>query len=302
VTQFLGVLAHIQTHLGDDLSLGALSARANMSPWHFQRTFRSEIGETPRMHVERVRLERSALQLVLRETPVVDVAIELGFQSHEVFTRAFRRRFGTSPTKWRVEWPGHRAVVARSEPGMEQHLGARALSSTKIRDLRAVRVAFIRHTGPYDDVDITMWKELLAWGERRGITGGALLGVAHDAPSFVDARRLRFDACLVVPDYAPAPRAGSRIALADLRGGPHGLTTYVGPSSQLKDAYSAIMQRLLARNDLSVIGLPAIERYETTQILGGALRQIEIAVPVERRLVRSRTHEASHGHAAPPRL
>jgi AraC family transcriptional regulator len=184
---------------------------------------------------------------------------------------------------------------------MEQHLGARALSSTKVRDLRSLRVAFIRHNGPYDEVDITMWRSLMACAKRRGIPGGALLGVAHDAPSFVDARHLRFDACLVVPDDTSEPRAGSRIAMTDLRGGPHGLTTYVGPSSQIKGAYSAIMQRLLARKNLSVIGLPAIERYEATQILGGELQQIEIAVPVERKPGRSQALAACRGHATQPR-
>ena len=284
MTQFLGLLAHIQTHLDDDLSLVALAARAKLSPFHFQRTFRMEVGETPRAYVERTRLERAALQLVLRELSVVDAAIEHGFQSHEVFTRAFRRRFGVPPSRWRVEWPGRRSAAARSRtPGLEQGLGASFLSSTKIHELRPVRVAFIRHTGPYEEVDIKAWGLLSEWAERRGISGGALLGVAHDAPNVVEPRHLRFDACLVVPDDAPAPRHGSRIALADLAGGAHGVTTFVGPVAQLGLAYREIMQRLLARKDLRVIGLPAIERYVTREILGDALRQIDIAIPVQRR-------------------
>ncbi len=60
------------------------------------------------------------------------------------------------------------------------------------------------------------------------------------------------------------------------------MTTYIGPLAQLDGAYRAIMQRLLERKE-RVIGLPAIERYVTTQVLGGALQQIEIALPVQKR-------------------
>ncbi len=42
------------------------------------------------------------------------------------------------------------------------------------------------------------------------------------------------------------------------------------------------MQRLLARKE-QVIGLPAIERFVTTQVLAGSLQQIEIALPVQMR-------------------
>mgnify|MGYP000944369535 CR=1 FL=1 len=283
MTRFLDVLVHIETNLDDELSLDALAARAEMSPFHFQRTFREEIGETPRAHVERVRLERAALQLVLREASILDLALEHGFRSHEVFTRAFRRRFGTSPTQWRVEWPARRAASTRA-PGLEQEIAASVLSSTKVHDLRAARVAFIRHIGPYEDVDMSAWRTLSSWAARRGIGGGALLGVAHDAPNLVAPSRLRFDACIVVPDDAPAPRSGSRIALASLTEGPHAVTTFVGPLAQLGDAYRTIMTRLLARKDVRVIGLPAIERYVTTELIEGAIQKIEIALPVERRV------------------
>ena len=41
------LFVYIQAHLDQDLSLEALSAKASLSPAHFQRTFQALVGETP---------------------------------------------------------------------------------------------------------------------------------------------------------------------------------------------------------------------------------------------------------------
>jgi transcriptional regulator GlxA family with amidase domain len=49
------LLVHIQAHLDEDLSLEVLSAKASLSPAHFQRTFQALVGETPKNYVARLR-------------------------------------------------------------------------------------------------------------------------------------------------------------------------------------------------------------------------------------------------------
>jgi hypothetical protein len=81
-------------------------------------------------------------------------------------------------------------------------------------------------------------------------------------------------------DDADRDRDARRIALTALTGGPHTVTTYVGPLAQLENVCGAIMQRVPTRKE-RVIGLTAIERHVTTQLLAGALQQIEISFPVD---------------------
>jgi AraC family transcriptional regulator len=97
----LQLLHEIRGRLGGDVSLDALAARAGWSPFHFHRAFRRVIGETPKQYTLRLRLERAAARLATGADPVLSIAADAGFASHEVFTRAFRRRFGCTPRAYR---------------------------------------------------------------------------------------------------------------------------------------------------------------------------------------------------------
>lgn len=60
------------------------------------------LGETPGTHQRRLRLDRAAWLLLTSRTTVLDVALTTGFENHETFTRAFRTRFGVTPSAFRL--------------------------------------------------------------------------------------------------------------------------------------------------------------------------------------------------------
>jgi AraC family transcriptional regulator len=91
----------IASDRGRASSLAELAADAKRSPTHFQRTFAALVGESPKRYDTRLRLEAAAMLLVCGDTAVLDVALEVGFESHEGFSRAFRAHFGASPREFR---------------------------------------------------------------------------------------------------------------------------------------------------------------------------------------------------------
>lgn len=46
VEQINELVEHIELHLGDDMDIADLAMRMQLSPWHFQRTFKSLVGDT----------------------------------------------------------------------------------------------------------------------------------------------------------------------------------------------------------------------------------------------------------------
>jgi AraC family transcriptional regulator len=98
----LELLRSIRHRLDANVSLDALATRAGWSPFHLHRAFRRMVGETPKQYTLRLRLEGAAARLLASDDSIVNVALATGFQSHEVFTRAFRRHFGRTPAAYRA--------------------------------------------------------------------------------------------------------------------------------------------------------------------------------------------------------
>lgn len=88
-------------HLADEIDLGQLAAKAELSKFYFQRLFKSAIGSSPARY--QVTLRMDAARLLLRETrrSVVDIALEVGYANPSHFASLFRRETGLSPSEYR---------------------------------------------------------------------------------------------------------------------------------------------------------------------------------------------------------
>ena len=83
--------------------VNAMARKACFSRRQFHRLTLRVLGETPAAHQRRVRLDRAAWLLLTTRGRVLDIALETGWESHEVFTRAFRARFRTTPSAFRKD-------------------------------------------------------------------------------------------------------------------------------------------------------------------------------------------------------
>jgi transcriptional regulator GlxA family with amidase domain len=86
---------------GADLSVDAMAQRAHLSPRHFARSFRTQLGITPARYVERVRLEAARRRLEDTAEPIAHVARACGFGSAETMRRVFLRSLGVAPVEYR---------------------------------------------------------------------------------------------------------------------------------------------------------------------------------------------------------
>ncbi len=112
---FVGFVDVLADALDDHETTGeALAARLCLSRYHFDRVIASVAGEPPAAFRRRILLERAAYRLVTTDRSVLDVAVEAGYGSHEAFTRAFTRAYGSRPTEWRRR-PTQTQIAAPSD-------------------------------------------------------------------------------------------------------------------------------------------------------------------------------------------
>ncbi|MFD0364275.1 GlxA family transcriptional regulator [Nocardia sp. GCM10030253] len=86
-----------------DHSVPALAARSGLSVRHLTRLFHDQLGATPAVYVESVRVE-AAQALLAEGATVTDAASRSGFGSDESLRRAFGRRLGITPSAYRARF------------------------------------------------------------------------------------------------------------------------------------------------------------------------------------------------------
>lgn len=84
-----------------DLSVQAMAERAHLSPRHFARSFRAELGVTPARYVEHVRLEAARRRLEDTSDPIGAIAASCGFGTPETMRRVFLRALRVGPAEYR---------------------------------------------------------------------------------------------------------------------------------------------------------------------------------------------------------
>jgi AraC family transcriptional regulator len=106
-TSLRRVLEHIQTHLDQELTITALAAVAELSPYHFSRLFKQSTGLSPHQHLLRQRIERARGLLAGPRRRIAQVSYELGFPNQSHFTTVFRKLVGVTPRTYQRQCSGN---------------------------------------------------------------------------------------------------------------------------------------------------------------------------------------------------
>ena len=87
----------------EPLDVTALARTALMSPGHFQRSFRTEFGETPYGYLMTRRIERAMTLLRRGDLSVTDVCFAVGCQSLGTFSTRFTELVGVPPSAYKQD-------------------------------------------------------------------------------------------------------------------------------------------------------------------------------------------------------
>jgi len=260
-------------HPDGDLSLGSLAARTRLSAFHLHRVFSAAAGETPKQFIQRLRLDRSAAMLLTADDSVLEVALACGFQSHESFCRAFRRRFGIKPSEYRkrgfVNGGGGRQ--ARDHAEFVNQVGpcigfyrAGENSTSERNDmnysisktrLEAQAVLVVRRSIKRSEIAATIAEVL-----HKIFLAAQKNGVALAGPPFMRCLNAGPGLMTIEPGVKVAGPAtnvdlGGEVLWETLPGGEAATTVHMGKYEELPEAYAA-MEKWMATEGLKMGGAP----------------------------------------------
>ena len=98
--RLVNAIEFIERNLDQKLDIHDIAKQAEMSPWYFQRVFRSLTGDSVNRYVQSRRMSLAAAR-VLKGESLIELALDMQFGGQEAFTRAFKRYFGITPGKYR---------------------------------------------------------------------------------------------------------------------------------------------------------------------------------------------------------
>ena len=244
----------LEERIDEAVSPTEVAAVASMSLHHFHRVFRGMCGESVMGFTRRLRLERAARQLRGSSRPVLEIAIDAGYASHEAFTRAFSSRFDSSPSAFRdaVDEPASASspCVAVAPP-----------DEVVVRDEPQRNVLYMRHTGPYETVG-EVWNRFVAWHVQHLGAPTRMYALVPDDPSVTATDHLRYDACFEIDSEVDACAIPpGPVSAGVLPAGRYAVVTHEGPYATLGDSYLALIGGWFPKSGHALAAEPVIEHY-----------------------------------------
>jgi AraC family transcriptional regulator len=276
------VLEFIDRHLDEQLELETLARVANFSSFHFHRLFTAWMGETLGDYIRRRRLETAALRLVAQpRVPVLQVAFSVGFGSAEAFARAFKTRFGSTPSAWRAS---QRSKRDQSKGKLDQAQPPLSRDDDRMKvtliDRQPTTVAYLRHVGPYGKPISDFWMaQVDPWMETNGLFGRPRYGISLDEPETTPAEKLRYDAAVEVPkDF----NGTGDYQMTVIPGGKYAVGRFKGTDRAVGEAWAWLLRDWLPGSGMQLDSRPSFEHYpvDATYDAKTGEFECEICIPV----------------------
>ena len=131
----------------------------------------------------------------------------------------------------------------------------------RIETVGPIRVARIRHVGPYTEVG-PCFERLFRWAASIGAPTGRVLTLSYDDPGSVAEDRLRSDACVELRTGEEPPPG---IELGPVGGGRYAVYRLIGPYDGIAEAYRRLFEEWLPGSGESMADGPCIELYRHAQ-------------------------------------
>lgn len=265
----LDVVRGIRDRPTDGATLNGLASRAGWSAFHLHRAFRAMVRETPKQYRLRLQLHQAATRLVSSDDSVLEVALAAGFNSHEVFTRAFRRYFGVTPAAYRARALAgasaetrsrHVALVQASGPcfGLYHvHVSSPRRSSMPTlsierRELAAQNILFVRLRAARHEISNAIGEGLgkaFPYSQRMGlaIAGRPFTRYHTTGPGLYSLE--------VGLPIATVSQGEGSVEAGTLPAGPAAVAMHGGHYDQLSETYAAL-ERWIEANGYRVAGAP----------------------------------------------
>lgn len=203
-------IEYINNNLDSELNLATLSKVALYSPFHFHRLFSAIVNETPNEFINRIRIEKSASDLMKNKSlTIADVYAKYGFSSNASFSKAFKKYYGISPSELKKNTNAFSKIEQINSKNGQKQLRIDSYicnidnyknfikmnTIIEVKKMPAINVAYVSHVGDFTKIE-NAFEKLMRWAGPKGLIGGKTITMYHDDPNITDISQVRQSACI----------------------------------------------------------------------------------------------------------
>ena len=141
---------YIENHYREAISLDALAMAVGVSKYHLSRIFCYAVGQPMSRYIRRRRLSMAAIALAAGEQDILNLALSIGYGSHEAFSRAFKQHFCHTPEQIRKQGHTRNLTLTEARP-MAQNIQIE-LEPPRQAQLGPLRIAGLSRHYQFDQV------------------------------------------------------------------------------------------------------------------------------------------------------
>jgi AraC family transcriptional regulator len=265
----------IETELDKALDLDRLASVSGLSRFSLSRVFAGATGWPVMRYVKVRRLSRAAHRLVQGAPDILGVALEVGYGSHEAFTRAFREHFGITPEALRAN--GTLNGIELREALRMQATTTFPLLEPRFVDGDELLIAGLgeRFTADTAQGIAALWQRFVPYiGRVPAQQGWETFGVCCNPQ---DDGSFEYIAGVLVNRADELPAGFTQQRLAAHR---YAVFLHSGHISSIHETFNAIFQHWLPGSGLQAADAPEFERYSDDFDPMAGTGQVEIWVPL----------------------
>ena len=246
---------YIENHYRGQVSLDSVAEAAGVSRYHLSRMFCYTVGHPISRYIRLRRLSTAAIALAAGETDILDLALSIGYGSHEAFTRAFRNHFSITPEQVRAE--GHTNDLNLTEAITMEQNKATNLEEPRYEKLGELSFVGISRYYPFENVGEIpdQWQSFAPMipqvvSNTTPVTYGVIYNGGDESFDYLSGVEL--------PAGIDAP---NNMVSLKVPAQTYAVFWHSGHVATLRETCDAIWSRWLPSSDEAIVEAPWFERY-----------------------------------------
>ncbi|OJJ21991.1 hypothetical protein BKI52_08090 [marine bacterium AO1-C] len=261
ITRLRSLLDLVENKHTKPLTSQEVSETTFYSYRNINRIFRSVFHKSIGRYIKELLLQEAARQLVYTDLPITDIAFELHYSDLQAFNKAFRREFGTSPSKFRQQ--DQENMDAWIKAKLPEEIKQLDDLTYEVKTLSTTRILYLTHYGAYHSPAIEdCWEALLEYADQQQLLNEdtQYLGEILDDEEITKDENCRYNAAITLAADAEIEVTGF-FGTKEIAEGRYACFTHQGDYKKMDALYEQIYLHWIVKNEFEISDLPILEFY-----------------------------------------